>query len=901
MTVKKSLLILLLISLSINAQRETDHWYFGYDAALRFNYYNQPTPLLDSQLYTPYGSATISSKDGELLFYTSGTFIYNKEHYKMVNGDLLASDTEVLQSSIIIPKPNDANIYYLITLKNSNNPPRLGELIPSGLYYSVIDISLNDGLGEVIEKNVLLTSLASEKLTAVHAKDGKSIWVISFGKETENATKFNTYFAYKIDNTGVNTTPVLSYLSTEFLTNKGALKASPNGQFLLASNLTNVNLTDFNNETGEINNSNFVNIAHGEGMASIESRPNTYGIEFSQDSEYFYVESIEKGENIIFQYNINDIDNRKEIYTSTNAKNYMQLAKDKKIYVTTAVTETIGGEYLSIITPPETKKDSIATYTENAIFLENKKSSIGLPNFIQSYFRSRIISESGCVGNNTIFNVDTYAPITSASWSFGDGTTSTEITPIHIYTTPGLYTATCTITINKREVFMSKEIEVFTVDDFTINNQNIIQCDVDNDGIDFFNLTDISESIDNNDLIAKMSFYTTLANAQNDIDEISTPTSYESSGRKEIFIRIYNQNNCYVIKSFFIESAFVELGTINSMFSCQIPNINSSEINGEFNLEFKKAEIISNLNLSSNISLRFYPDSHSAQINQNELDSNFFSENTTIWVRADTPTGCGGIEPFNVIVNTAPIINLQDSYTICFDPMVNPITLTADASNDSFEWRNSFNNIVSTNKDFTLDNVGLFSLTVYKTVNGIKCSNYKEFNVINPEPPTFYSVVANTEDKNNNTIEVIIDGNSYYEFSLDNNNFFGSNTSYTFTKVNPGLHTVYIRDINNCEQPTETNITVIGFKKFFTPNGDGKNDYWTVEGLTDNQFKSVKIIIFDRYGKVLHTITNFSSLGWDGTTNGKLIPSNNYWFTAEIIDINDNLIKENGNFSLIRN
>jgi gliding motility-associated-like protein len=904
MTDKKIIfhLLLLLVRLNIYSQRETDHWYFGYNAALKFDYYNVPVALQDSDISAKFGSSTISNKEGDLLFYTSGSFVYNKQHLKMENGELLASDNEVLQTSIVIPKPNNNSIYYLITLKNSNTPPRFGPLIPSGLYYSVIDITLNGGLGEVIQKNIPLTSLVSEKITAVHAKDGKSIWVISFGKSNSVSSRFSALYAFKIDEDGVDKTPVISELSDAILENTGAIKASPNGKFLLLSNFTNAILTDFDNETGKISTSSFVRITHGEGMASIGSRPNVYGAEFSQDSEYIYLETIDKGENIIFQFNTNDISNRKEVFISSNPKNYMQLAKDGKIYLSTAVSETIGGSYLSTITPPKNKKDTLASFKNNSIFLDNKKVGLGLPNFIQSYFRTRIISESGCVGNYTIFEVDTYATITAASWNFGDGNSSTDINPRHIYNLPGLYTATCKITINNREIFVSREIEVFTVDDFTISNQNIIQCDIDNDGTDFFNLTDIIQYINKQSLITKTGFYTTFLKAQNDIDEITNPKNYESSGRKEIFIRIYNLNGCYVIKSFFIESVFVQLGAIKSIYACPISNNNATITKGAFNLNLKRTEIINNLNLANNIRLRFYPDSHNAQVNQNELDNNFISETTTIWVRADTPLGCGGIESFKVIVNSDIYINLQDSYTICFNPNLKPpVIVSAGATNDSFEWKNSLDNIISTEKDFTLNTIGEFSLTVYKSENGLLCSNSKTFRVINPDKPIFSQISVNTDDETNNIVDIFIDGNSNYEFSLDNLNFFGNATSYTFTKVEPGLRTVNVRDVNTCEQSIQTNVSVIGFKKFFTPNGDGDNDFWNINGLDKAFFKSISVHIFNRYGKIIGVINDFNSQGWDGTFNGKLAAPNNYWFTANIIDKDDKIIKETGNFSLIRN
>jgi gliding motility-associated-like protein len=124
---------------------------------------------------------------------------------------------------------------------------------------------------------------------------------------------------------------------------------------------------------------------------------------------------------------------------------------------------------------------------------------------------------------------------------------------------------------------------------------------------------------------------------------------------------------------------------------------------------------------------------------------------------------------------------------------------------------------------------------------------------------------------------------------------------FTFNNVEAGLRTIYVRDINNCEEPIFTNVSVIGFKKFFTPNNDGKNDYWNISGLDETSFRSINVRIFDRYGKLIHQIINLTSLGWDGTYNNQKLIPNNYWFKAEIIDKDNNLISKTGNFSLIRN
>jgi gliding motility-associated-like protein len=894
-------LIILFIILNSFSQRETENWYFGNKAALKFNYYNTPDVLQDSDMNTPFGSASISDKSGNLLFYTSGAFVYNNKHAKMENGALLASDNEVLQTAIIVPKPNSSHIYYLITLKNSSTPPRFGPLIPAGLYYSIIDMNEESGLGKVITKNILLTSLVSEKLTAVHAKDGKSIWIISFGKKLTTNSKFDTFYAFKIDENGMDIVPVISNLSNPVFINKGALKASPNGEFLLLSN-ESASLIGFNAETGKTNTATFLRIVHGEGMQSINSRPKAHGIEFSKDSKYIYVETIDKGKNIIFQYNTSNIAERQEVHTSTQGKSYMQLAKDGNIYLTTAESESIEGDFLSIITPPKNSNETLAEFNKDIVTLDLGTSRFGLPNFIQSYFRTRIQTESGCLLNDTVFEVDTYATITAAQWDFGDGNTSSEINPKHVYNASGFYTVTCTITINNRAIYVSKEIEIYTPNSFTISNKEMIQCDVDNNGTNFFNLTEIKDNILENSLISSISFFESEENAKDNSNEINNPTSYENTGRNQIFIRIYNDKGCYVINTFFIEAVFVQLKDIEDFFTCSILDGNAPENIGVFNLDLKKTAIRTNLSLNNNDKIRFYPDALSAQLAKDELDVNFTSKATLIWVRVDTSSGCGGIASFNLSLNQLPKTdNISSTYTICFNTNLKPpIIISAAASNTYFEWQDSTGNVISNAKDFTLDRIGDFFLTVYRTENGIECSNTKEFTVKNPELPLFSNVLVNTADETNNMVEVTISGNSSYQFSLDNINFFSNATSYTFTEVTPGLRTIYVRDVNTCESPIQQTVSVLGVQDFFTPNGDGKNDFWSIRGLDAHFYKTIEIKIFNRLGKTVGLITDFNSPGWDGRFNGKLQISNSYWYLANIIDINDNVIKKTGNFSLIR-
>ena len=98
-----------------------------------------------------------------------------------------------------------------------------------------------------------------------------------------------------------------------------------------------------------------------------------------------------------------------------------------------------------------------------------------------------------------------------------------------------------------------------------------------------------------------------------------------------------------------------------------------------------------------------------------------------------------------------------------------------------------------------------------------------------------------------------------------------------FQDVSPGSHQVTGRDKNGCGifvVPVET----LGYPDFFTPNEDGYNDRWNINGLSNRD--NVKIYIFDRYGKLLKQLSP-DGPGWDGTFNGNQMPSNDYWFNVE--------------------
>ena len=133
--------------------------------------------------------------------------------------------------------------------------------------------------------------------------------------------------------------------------------------------------------------------------------------------------------------------------------------------------------------------------------------------------------------------------------------------------------------------------------------------------------------------------------------------------------------------------------------------------------------------------------------------------------------------------------------------------------------------------------------------------------------------------------------NGDYLYQLDDGPF---QTSSVFEYVASGLHSVTVIDQTGCSNPiTKTDILIVNYPKYFTPNNDGYNDVWKIDGL--DLYPQAVISIFDRYGKLLKQL-NYKSVGWNGNLNGLQLPSDDYWFQLILYD---NQIV-NGHFSLKR-
>lgn len=250
-----------------------------------------------------------------------------------------------------------------------------------------------------------------------------------------------------------------------------------------------------------------------------------------------------------------------------------------------------------------------------------------------------------------------------------------------------------------------------------------------------------------------------------------------------------------------------------------------------------------------------------------------------------------------------PEIEFPDQVGICSSDL--PYILTSQDTADGFRWyrtnSGSPETLLSEHRDVPITGTGRYRYEAYNTIivdgGTLECTDSKLFTVVVSEIATINAINI-TNVPGGRQIAVIASGFGDYEYALDNPEGPYQDDPF-FDNVRAGSHTAYVRDKNGCgtvERTVDRDLTSEDFPNFFTPNGDGINDFWQFIPPPEN-FETLleTIFIFDRYGSLLVQL-NPRSQGWDGKFNGKSLPSSDYWFKAS--STNGQEIK--GHFSLKR-
>jgi gliding motility-associated-like protein len=420
--------ILLVTSHNSLAQKENNQWRFGFGGALDFNTL-PPNFVAGCPISTFEGSASVADRlTGALLFYTNGVTVWNANNQIMPNGTGLLGGAGLSSTTaaVIVPKPGSSNLFFIVTVDQVN----FFSGVSNGVNYSVVDMTLNGGLGDIVagQKNIFLYPSGYEKLEVVPAFDGLSLWLIACSSNNE-------FISFKIDDTGIQATPVISAVFQSTSTGHMKINRQFNKLAIGGNFNSSVALYDFNNQTGIVSNP----------ITWIANLPSLlcYGIEFSPDGKVLYIGDL----NVLLQFDLTQttpqaIQNSEyQVASGLNAS--LQLGIDEKIYVNSGS--------LSTINFPNTLGVA-CNYQTNVIANQTgvNQSAIGLPKWVY-YANDTVLLTSNsiaysdsCFGNATQFSIQNTTGISIISWNFDDpvsgiNNTAVGFTPNHTFSAVGTY------------------------------------------------------------------------------------------------------------------------------------------------------------------------------------------------------------------------------------------------------------------------------------------------------------------------------------------------------------------------------------------------------------------------------------------------------------------------------
>jgi gliding motility-associated-like protein len=678
------------------------------------------------------------------------------------NGTGLNGDPSSTSSGLIVPHPTNPDLYFVFTIdephhENANAYPKRGPAnsngnsIPlytdtnqgvpetddgfnNGLNYSIVDLSLDGGLGNVIpseRNNELITYdlsdseqikyKASEKITAVRGQDCNSVWVI-----THFRNKFYTFF---IDQAGIDETPVISKAPPLLEVDNyrraalGYLKASPLGdKLLIAHNTTNFDQSGtqdagdgnvyayaFDNSSGEISN-----------PVELIAGVNAYGVEFSQDGTKAYA-TVNDFSPKIYQWDLNssNVPNSIELVANINQTTALQLGPDGKIYHSLINTSTLG-----VINNPNelgTASNYTQSTSQGAISLNGRFATFGLPPFIQSLFSKRIPIVD--TPTNEVIEQVSLCDMASYTLSYDNISGAS-----YVWKKDG------TILPGETDYFLV--ISIPTNSNFPLQENYSLEVDLNNGDCPLIG-------------VARVNFNKSPAYKDTELIACKEP-----------------QENFAIFDLTEIKSSLAEDAQVNP-----------DEMNLIFYKNFEDADQDSNRIPST-----------SSFINSEELES-LFAKVTTFGV-------CTSIIEVELTIQEFPDVNLDDELIIyCLEDSPNPIVMDAlngnqNSSKYEFSWTTG-----EISQTLNINQAGLYSVEI-KEPNS-NCSAYKTFEVIESNIADFVVNVEDSS-RDNKSIEITLNPSSLgiYEYALNEPlNFQEPNR---FENLNPGIYIVYVRDQLGC-------------------------------------------------------------------------------------------------------
>lgn len=829
-----------------------NQWYFGEMAGLDFNT-NPPTALTDGIIFSEEGCATVSDENGQLLFYTNGSTVWNKEHEIMVNGTLIGGDSTAAQSAMILPLPDDNTMFYIFTTEEVYGD------FTFNMRMSIVDMKKDTARGQVVIKDVPIIESSSERVTA--SGFNGTPWLMAHEYGNRN------FRAYQVNVNGlvgpVHSTGGEPHVFQSELRATGYMKFAPGGNLVavvVPGTPNYIDLLDFDVVTGAVSNSRLIDIE--------EPNP-AYGLEFSGDSRKLYVTTTGSPSRLI-QYDLDSINSQnpaadiqatKFAFPNVTLSDYgaLQLGPNGVIYLAIDGQVQIG----SLSSPGG--DDASATFQEASTDLSGRTSRLGLPNFTQQVSSAPqlpgITTEVACAGLPTSFSgTGRDSSIEEYSWDFGDSTALvTDQNTTHIYTTPGTYIVTLTLS-NRCDMdsILTDTVDVFSIPQLPMVPEDTSLCGAP--------VTLFAWNVDD----PTLSYYWSSGDSTRSVT-FTSPTIVD--------VAIINDDGCSsdTVTVFIGEDeSFIDLGADRLICQNDTIILDANDPGPTFTW-YRDGVVVGDQRTHTVAASNPGDFEYVAEV-VNDFSGCIYRDTIMISIQAGpqalqsniTPPDCGEANGgFTLDINTAG----NYSYFLEGPMTAGPFTFDGPG----------------TTPPFTGLIAGSYSSTVINSVTGCTTTEIVQ---LEDNAPFDMEAIGQSECARTGDISVTFSNRIPATVEINILDQFGSSvysatqdlTSRTITvnDLDSGTYFVEVRDSNppNCIQTDTVQLSVsaecfrtIFVPNAFSPNGNGTNDEWfAFPNEFVNQFQ---VFVFNRWGDLVF-YSNDKNFSWNGEYAGAFVPQGTY-------------------------
>ncbi|WP_258098488.1 T9SS type B sorting domain-containing protein [Marinoscillum pacificum] len=841
----------------------SNQWYFGERAGLDFNF-TPPEALVDENLMdSPEGCATMSGSNGELLFYTNGVTVWNRDHEIMVGGTNIGGDSTAAQSAIILPFPDDNTMFYIFTTEEVYGD------FTFNLKMSIVDIKKDTARGQVLIKDIPIIECSTERVTASGFTGTPYLLAHEYGN--------NNFRSYQVNDNGV-IGPIHSSAGEEHIFEEepratGYMKFIPGGNHVAVSipGANNyVDILDYDLTNGAVSNSRLIEIDEPGNFV--------YGMEFSADGQNMFIttSSVLGGASQLLKYRLDslnsnnpatDIQATKEIVPGTSADlGAMQMGPNGIIYI--AVNNS---SLIDQIQNPTGLTANDISYAAGQVNLdplgEGRISRYGLPNFTQQVsdpsLTPSISTTVACAGQETLFSgTGRDNSIEFYTWDFGDGTIIANLSSpdtSHVYTIDSTYIVTLTLSNRcDTDSVLTDTVTVFSIPEAPMVPSDTSLCggsvtlsawDVDRDDLNYYWST--------GDFTRQVTF--------------DAPTVVD--------VAIINDFGCSsdTVTVFIGDGeTFVDLGP--DLTICQFDSIllDANDPGPIFTWTQDGAEIGDQRTqlINSNIAGEFV---YAVEV-INDFTGCIYSDSVTVSiVGAPTVTQANVVNPECSQANGSFALEIAESgnFTYSLSGAVNAGPFTFDGP--------------GLTPDITGLSSGSYTATITNSITG--CTRTQ---TVQLEDNASYNIeaIAQNECARTGDIQITfsnlipenVEINVFDQFS---NTVFSSTellttSTFSINDLDSGTYFVEVRDVAppNCVQIDTVQLSVsqecyetIFVPNAFSPNGNGQNEEWFAY---PNEFvDQFEVYVFNRWGDLVYYSTD-KNFRWDGTFNGRYVSQGTY-------------------------